>query len=53
MDKPEAEDFVDLPEEPHELLELLQDTINTFREHLTHSLHNDCQKTLPRKHLKS
>lgn len=53
MDEPEAELLIDLPEEPYELLELLQDIISTFREHYTGRFQNDSKETLVRKHLKS
>jgi hypothetical protein len=53
MDEPDAELLMDLPEYPNQLLELLQDTIRTFREHLTNRFHNDGQETSIRTHLKS
>ncbi|KAL6819768.1 hypothetical protein V8C40DRAFT_281101 [Trichoderma camerunense] len=46
MDEPEAELLIDLPEEPYELLELLQDIIITFREHYTGRSQNDGKETL-------
>ncbi|KAL7964446.1 hypothetical protein HDV63DRAFT_271226 [Trichoderma sp. SZMC 28014] len=53
MDEPEDKPLVDLPEEPRELLELLQDTISTFREHLTRRFQVDSQETSARTHLNS
>ncbi|KAK4080826.1 hypothetical protein Trihar35433_1931 [Trichoderma harzianum] len=53
MDEPEAEFLMDLPEEPYELLELLQDIISTFREHYTGRFQNDSKETLVQRHLKS
>ena len=53
MDEPEATLLVVLPEEPHELLELLQDTISTFREHLARRFQNESQETCARTHLNS
>lgn len=53
MDEPETEFLMDLPEEPYELLELLQDIISTFREHYTGRFQNDSKETLVQRHLKS
>ncbi|KAK2593621.1 hypothetical protein QQS21_008669 [Conoideocrella luteorostrata] len=51
MDEPKAKLLVDLPKEPCELLELLQDIIGTLREHLIRRFQNGSLETLDRKHL--
>lgn len=43
MDEPEAGLSVDLPNKQDELLELLQDTIRTFRDHYVARIQNDTQ----------
>lgn len=53
MDEPEAGLLLDLPEEPYELLELLQDIISTFRQHFTGRFQNDNKETLAQRHFKS